>query len=98
MDNLKEALHLENDKPIPADFNIPYFIHEECVYNEQVHTKRWFKAWIATFIVLIVVITGFIVKDIVYQDVVITESMQDGMGTNIINGGDLDYGAEDKDS
>lgn len=88
----------KQDKPIPADFNIPYFVHQEDMYHIQIHAKRWFVAWVITFVLLVVVCMSWAVKEAMFEDVVITEAMQDGDGTNIITGRDLDYGAESENS
>lgn len=98
MEDLKKRMGVDEDKPIPADFNIPYFVHQEDMYHVQVHAKRWFVAWLVTFILLVVVCLSWSVKEALYEDVVITEATQDGGGTNIITGRDLDYGSESKDN
>ena len=30
-DNLKNELGLDLDKPIPASFNVPYYVHQVCL-------------------------------------------------------------------
>ena len=61
------------------------------------------KSLIAVIVILIVLFGGYIVfdkwRDSQYEDVVTTEetiidAQQDGEGTNIVGGGDVNYGAE----
>lgn len=61
------------------------------------------KRLIAIIVVLIVLLVGYIAfdkwRDSQYEDVVTTEetiidAVQDGEGTNIVGGGDVNYGAE----
>lgn len=89
MDNeLKTKLHLDEDKPIPADFPVPYFVHEDEMNRIEHHSKRWFIAWIITFIALILTNIGWIIYESQYEDVVsATQTVtQDGSGTNTFTG------------
>ena len=61
------------------------------------------KSLIAVIVILIVLFVGYIAfdkwRDSQYEDVVSTEetiidAQQDGEGTNIVGGGDVNYGAE----
>ena len=61
------------------------------------------KSLIAVIVILIVLFVGYIAfdkwRDSQYEDVVETEetiidAQQDGEGTNIVGGGDVNYGAE----
>ena len=61
------------------------------------------KSLIAVIVILIVLFVGYIVfdkwRDSQYEEVVTTEetiidAQQDGEGTNIVGGGDVNYGAE----
>ena len=61
------------------------------------------KRLIAVIVILIVLLVGYIAfdkwRDSQYEDVVSTEetiidAQQDGEGTNIVGGGDVNYGAE----
>lgn len=61
------------------------------------------KSLIAVIVILIVLFAGYIAfdkwRDSQYEDVVSTEetiidARQDGEGTNIVGGGDVNYGAE----
>lgn len=88
MDDLREKLNLDTDKPIPADFNIPYFVHQEDMFHVEKGAKRWFIGWIITFAALILTNIGWLVYESQYQDVV-TETYTaetDSGGTAIANG------------
>lgn len=79
----------KQDKPIPADFNIPYFVHQEDMYHIQVHAKRWFIGWVITFIALVLTNFGWIVYENQFEDVTTTVSQEtstDGGGYAIISG------------
>ena len=61
------------------------------------------KSLVAVIVILIVLLVGYIAfdkwRDSQYEDVVSTEetiidAQQDGEGTNIVGGGDVNYGAE----
>ena len=87
-EQIKEQLGLDSDKPIPADYPIPYFVHEEEINREEHHTKRWFYVWVATFIALVLTNIGWIVYESRYEDVVTetyTAETEKG-GTAVANG------------
>lgn len=98
MDKLKEKIGIEQDKPIPADFSIPYFVHQEDMFHCQVNAKRWFIAWLITFALFVLTNIGWIVYENQFADVV-TESYSaetDDGGTAIANGsGSVTYGESD---
>ena len=45
MSDLKEKLGINKDMPIPADFNIPYFIHQDDLNKLDMSHKR-IEKWI----------------------------------------------------
>lgn len=96
--DLKEKLGLDPDKPIPSDYSVPYYVHEDDINREEHHTKRWFVVWIITFVALILTNLGWIIYESQYQDVVMTqEATTDGGGNVTVNGvgsGDINYGYE----
>lgn len=101
--DLKEKLNLDSDKPIPADFNIPYFIHQEDMFHVEKGAKRWFIGWIITFIALILTNIGWIVYESQYQDVItttqtVTQDSGESGGTNTFTGDFYggDYNGETK--
>ena len=63
------------------------------------HSKRWFVAWLVTFLALLIVIGG-IVYIVLTSDISVKTITQDGNGGNsyIGNDGDIYNGATDKDN
>ena len=52
--------------------------------------KRWFIAWLITFLLLIGCVVGFIWYEAQFEDVVITaEQTAEGQGSNFAIGGDF---------
>lgn len=73
---------------------VSYYDHQEQLAREERHTTRWqIFAWVL-FAVLVLSNAGWIIYESTFQDVVVTDNTQDGGGTNIISGGDLQYGSE----
>ena len=97
-EDLKKELGIDSDKPIPADYKIPYFVHQDDMNKlDQSHKRieKWiFGFAIALFIALIGTNAYWIYYENQFQDVIVTENAQDGTGTNIMSGGDVTYGAE----
>lgn len=77
---------------------IDYVVHEDHMCRMERTIKRLWILCIIIFVALIGTNTGWIIYESQYQDVVITESQQDGAGVNIISGKDVQYGAESKDT
>lgn len=93
MDNLREQLGIENDKPIPADYNIPYFVHQENMNRMDMSHKRIEKWLIGFMIALFIALVGtnayWIWNESQYEDVVTTvtqETSSEGGGDAILNG------------
>lgn len=84
-----------NEKTYPE--SIPYVVHEDHMCRMERTIKRLWILCIIIFVALIGTNAGWIIYESQYQDVVITESQQDGAGVNIISGKDVQYGAESKD-
>lgn len=76
---------------------IDYVVHEDHMCRMERTIKRLWILCIIIFVALIGTNAGWIIYESQYQDVVITESQQDGAGVNIISGKDVQYGAESKD-
>lgn len=99
-EDLKRELGLDENKPIPANFNIPYFIHADNMNKMDQSHKRVEKWLFVLCLLLLLALLGtngaWIIYENSMQDVVITESTQDGGGTNIISSGDVSYGSESK--
>ena len=94
MDEVKEK--------IPADYQIPYFVHQDDMNKlDQSHKRveKWLIGFaVALFIALVGTNAYWIWYEQSYQDVVVTENSQDGEGVNIMSGGDVSYGAENENS
>ena len=95
---LKQELNLDLTQPIPADYNIPYFVHADDMNKMDMSHKR-IEKWILAFaIVIFIAFVGtnayWICYENQFQDVTVTENSQDGSGMNIMSGGDVNYGAE----
>ena len=69
------------------------------VQDTRKQSKRWFIAWLITFLTLLSVLSG-IVYIVLTSDIAIDNIMQDGYGVNnyIGNDGDIYHGATDKDN
>lgn len=106
--SLKEDLRLDNDKNIPADFNIPYFVHQDDMNKlDQSHKRieRWLMGFlIAMFAALVGTNAYWIWNESQYEDVVTTvsqETSSEGGGDAILNGdnaGAVYYGESEADS
>lgn len=92
---------IKKENPIPADYQIPYYVHQDDMNKlDQSHKRieKWLVGFmIALFVALVGTNAYWIWNELSYQDVVVTENSQDGEGINIMSGGDVSYGAEDKD-
>ena len=81
-----------NNTNVPE--TISYYDHQEQMFREERHTKRWRTfAWVI-FAAFVISNLGWIIYESTFQDVVVTDNMQDGSGLNIIGGGDVNYGPE----
>ena len=77
---------------------ISYYDHQEQMAREERHTNRWrIFAWVM-FAAFVISNLCWIIYESTYTDVVVTDNVQDGSGTNIIGGGDVKYGSETEDS
>ena len=77
---------------------IPYYVHEGEMARQERHIKRLWILCIIIFIALIGTNAGWILYESQYQDVVITETKQDGAGVNIVSGKDVTYGADGQEN
>jgi hypothetical protein len=79
-----------DDKPI----TVPYIVHEAEMARMERTNKRWFIAWLVTFVLLVGCVAGFIWYESQFEDIVITAEQQaDGDSNNYAVGGDF-YGFE----
>ena len=72
--------------------SISYYEHEAEIARVEVHSRRWAIAALLMFIALICTNLGWIVYEMQYQDVVMTENQLEGEGVNILSNGDVTYG------
>lgn len=84
---------MEN-KEMDTEKDVPFKVYE----SAQARADRKFKMmWILVIIMFVALIgtnAGWIVYESTYEDIVMTETTQDGEGVNIIGNGDITYGAE----
>lgn len=105
---LKQELGIDENKPIPADYNIPYWVHAEDMNRLDNSHKRIEKLIIGFAIALFVALVGtniyWIWNEAQYEDIVTTvtqETSSEGGGDAIINGdnaGAVFYGESKTDS
>lgn len=88
--NMDENLEIDNVGPIPR------YYHEAEMARQERNTKRWFIAWIITFVLFIASWTGFIFYEKQFTDEVWTfEATTEGEGNAIANGnGEVYYYGE----
>lgn len=90
--SLKDDLNIENDKPIPADYQIPYFVHQDDMNKLDQSHKRIEKWLIALCIIIFVALIGTNAAWMYYEsqfEDVVTETYSaetDQGGTAIANG------------
>ena len=89
---LRKELGIDSDKPIPADYEIPYFVHQDD-FNRLDQSHKRIEKWILGFaIALFVALVGTNVAWIIYENQfedVVTETYTaetDQGGTAIANG------------
>ena len=89
---------MEDNKPKREWDPVPYFMHEEILTRQEINTRRFFIAWLITFIALVVTNVGWIWYESQFEEVVMTqEASTDGGGNATINGsatGDINYYGE----
>lgn len=77
---------------------IPYYVHEGEMARQERHIKRLWILCLVIFLALVGTNAGWIIYESQYQDVVITETKQDGAGVNIVSGKDVMYGADNQEN
>lgn len=90
---LKQELNLDVTQPIPADYNIPYFVHADDMNKMDMSHKR-IEKWILAFaIVIFIAFVGtnvyWLWNESQYEDIVITQENADGYNNYIGNDGDI---------
>ncbi len=93
MDDLKKNLGMEEDTPIPADYKIPYFVHQDDMNRLEQNHKRIEKWLIAFCIILFVAFVGtnawWMWYENQFEDITTTvtqETSSEGGGDAILNG------------
>lgn len=105
---LKQELGIDENKPIPADYNIPYWVHAEDMNrldNSHKRVEKWIIGFaIALFVALVGTNIYWIWNEAQYEDIVTTvtqETSSEGGGDAIINGDNAEavfYGESKTDS
>ena len=100
MDNLREQLGIENDKPIPADYNIPYFVHQENMNRMDMSHKRIEKWHLGIIVLLIVLLVGTNLYWVYYEnqfvdEVTVTQETPSGNNNYVGHDGDITNGQTD---
>lgn len=92
MDELKEKIGIDEEKPIPADYNIPYFVHQDDMNKLDMSHKRVEKWLLILTIIIFVALVGtngaWMWYENQFQDVITEEytAETDQGGTAIANG------------
>jgi len=102
-DILKEELGIDSDKPIPADYPIPYYVHQvDMNRQDQSHRKdNIWKNCIICGLILVYALTvlGFFVYESTKPSNPVTQSTPDGNNSYIGRDGDITiYLPEDKET
>ena len=78
---------------------IDYTVHESIMARMERANKRWFIAWLVTFLLLCSCVGGFIWYEAQFEDTVITaEQTADGASNNYAFGGDFIGGTAESDN
>lgn len=84
-----------NDMPQP---DIPYIVHEGEMARMERANKRWFTAWLITFLLLVGCVAGFIWYESQFEETSVTQDVDTGEGAAYVTGiGDV-YGEGKTDS
>ena len=75
------------------DRNIPFYAYETAVATLERTIKRLWILLIIVFTALVLTNSAWLIYEMQYEDVSVTETYQDGSGVNII-GQDVNYGTE----
>lgn len=93
----------ENKKEVDNIGPIQRYYYEDMVCRMERVNRRWFIAWLITFILLVGCVAGFLWYESQFEEISITaEQMADGESNNYAIGGDFygstaesDYQAQD---
>ena len=96
--DLKQTLGVDENKPIPADFNIPYFVHQDDMNRLDMSHKRVEK-WIIGFaIIIFIALVGTNIGWMVYEnsfvdEITVTQDTPHGNNNYIGRDGDITNGS-----
>lgn len=96
--DLKEKLGIDNDKPIPADYSIPYFIHQEDMAMLDMSHKR-IERWL--IILCIIIFIAFVGSNYAWMryensftdEITVTQDTPNGNNNYIGRDGDITNGS-----
>lgn len=80
---------------------VPYIVHESAMARQERNNKRWFIAWLITFILLVGCVAGFVWYENQWEvvETEITQDIDTGIGDAFVSGtGDVIYGESAADS
>lgn len=95
VDELKNELGIESDKPIPASFNVPYYVHQDDMNRQDQSHKienSWKNGIICVLIfVNLITIFGFLLFEANKPDnpVTVTQTTPSGSNSYIGRDGDV---------
>jgi hypothetical protein len=98
MDNLKNELGIDEEKPIPSDYSIPYFVHQDDMNKMDMSHKR-IETWhLGIIILLIILLVGSNLWWIYYENqfedtVTVTQDTPNGNNNFIGRDGDITNGS-----
>lgn len=73
--------------------DVPYIVHEAEMARMERVNKRWFWAWVITFILLVGCVTGFIWYEAQFVEESVWQEVDTGNGAAYVAGiGDITYG------
>ena len=95
--SLKDDLNIENDKPIPADYQIPYFVHQDDMNKLDMSHKRVETWHLGIIVLLIILLVGSNLWWIHYENqfedtVTVTQDTPNGNNNYIGRDGDITNG------
>ena len=74
------------------------YFFEAALARSDIHNHRLYIIIILLVVSLVGTNAFWIAREMMYKDLVVTESTQDGEGVNIIGVGDVNYGTEGNDN
>ena len=101
VDELKNELGIDADKPIPASFNVPYYVHQDDMNRQDQSHKienSWKNGIICVLIfVNLITIFGFLLFEANKNPVTVTQTTPSGSNSYIGRDGDVTVYAPEPD-